>query len=150
MLRNMFMDYANWMNEQMFLGMMQDYYKSFKGKKYSTDDFRLLLEKHCGFSLKWFFDQWVDGTAIPTYEFDSEIQETSDDKYIVKCKLTQSDVPKDFKMLVPVQVKFDDDTFYMQRVQMIGKEITFEIGPFEEEPAEVIFNPFTSVLCNIE
>ncbi len=150
MLRNMFMDYANGMNEQMFLGVMRDYYESFKGKKYSTEDFRLLLEKHCGYSLKWFFDQWVDGTAIPTYEFDSDIQKNADGNYIVKCKLKQKDVPADFKMLIPVQVKFDDDTFYMQRVQMIGKEITFDIGPFEEEPDDVIFNPYSSVLCNID
>lgn len=128
MLRNMFMDYANGMNEQMFLGMMRDYYQRFKGKKYSTEDLRLLMEKHCGYSLEWFFDQWVHGTSIPTYEFDSDIIETEDDRYIVKCRLTQKDVPDDFKMFVPIKVEFDDDTFYMQRVLMSGKQITFDIG----------------------
>jgi hypothetical protein len=59
-------------------------------------------------------------------------------------------VPNGFKMYVPIKVDFDDDTFYMHRVLMEGNTITFEIGPFEEEPEDVIFNPFTSVLCNVD
>ncbi len=150
MLRNMFMDYTKGMNEDMFLGMMRDYYHQFKGQKYSTDDFRQLLEKHCGYSLKWFFDQWVDGTDIPTYKFASKVENMKDGKYLVKCKLAQEDVAKSFKMFVPIKVTFDDDSFYIQRVLMQGNETEFNIGPFDEEPDDIEFNPFTSVLCNVD
>jgi hypothetical protein len=148
MLRNMFIDYTKGMNEDLLQSILRDYYKQFRDRKYSTEDLRILLEKHCGYSLKWFFDQWIDGTDIPSYKFASAVTKTEKGKYIVKCRIRQEDVPESFKMIIPIKVEFDNELFYMQRVLMQGKSFEFELGPFEQEPEDIEFNPFKSVLCN--
>jgi len=66
MLRMLMLDLKT-MNEDRFTLMMQDFYKSYQGKRASTADFRRIVERHTGADMGWFFDEWVDGTALPTY-----------------------------------------------------------------------------------
>jgi len=66
MLRNMMLD-LNTMGETPFMTSMSTFYTDFKGKRATTNDFRLTIEKLTGVDLRWFFDQWVYGNEIPTY-----------------------------------------------------------------------------------
>ncbi len=150
MLRNMFIDYQNGMSEQLFMTMIRDFYQTYKDKKYSVKDFQSVMEKHCGASLQWFFDQWVYGTAIPTYKFASKVVEDENGNYIVKCQMAQEDVPSGFGMHVPIKVEFNGGTFYATQVLMQGEKIKFDLGPFRDEPEDVICNPNYSVLSNTE
>ncbi len=148
MLRHMCIDHQNGMSERVFMAVIKEFYQTYKNKKYSVNDFRAILEKYYGASLKWFFDEWVDGTDIPTYKFAARIEENEDGKYIVKCQLEQEDVPDNFGMLVPIKVEFDDGVFFMTRVVMQQKRKSFIMGPFDQEPDDVICNPNYSVLSN--
>jgi F420-0:gamma-glutamyl ligase len=56
--------------------------------------------------MDWFFKEWVYGTEVPAYQMDYAITPSSDGKVIVNAKITQSNVSKDFAMLVPVYADF--------------------------------------------
>ncbi|MDT5122937.1 MAG: hypothetical protein QOC96_2419 [Acidobacteriota bacterium] len=56
--------------------------------------------------MDWFFNEWVYGTEVPAYQFDYSITPAGDGKVMVNAKLTQSNVSKDFAMLVPVYADF--------------------------------------------
>ena len=66
MLRILTLDLAT-MNEDRFTGIMREFYQSYQGGRASTDDLRQVVERHVKTDMRWFFDQWVDGAAIPTY-----------------------------------------------------------------------------------
>src|SRR6266700_6436704 len=66
MLRNMMLDFRT-MKEDAFEDMMQDFYQEYKGKRATTRDFARVVERHIGLPMDWFFDQWVNGTAVPRY-----------------------------------------------------------------------------------
>jgi aminopeptidase N len=85
MLRIMMLD-LNTKKDDRFSAMMRDFHDTFKGKSATTDDFRRLLEGHLGgVSMSWFFDQWVKGTAIPTYRVCLTDEATPDGRHRVRC-----------------------------------------------------------------
>ena len=51
--------------------------------------------------MDWFFDEYVYGTDLPTYHFEGQVTPNGDGNTL-HIKLTQSGVPPDFKMLVPL------------------------------------------------
>src|SRR5256886_12736096 len=57
------------MNEDVFIGTMQDFYSEYRGRRASTRDFQRIVEQHLGSDMSWFFDEWVRGNAIPKYVF---------------------------------------------------------------------------------
>src|SRR5260370_21935509 len=64
MLRNLMLDLRT-MKEDAFIAMMQDFYREDRGRRATTRDFQKVAERNVGLSISWFFDEWVDGTAIP-------------------------------------------------------------------------------------
>ena len=56
--------------------------------------------------MDWFFSEWVYGTAIPKYKFDYTVTE-HEGKFLLKGSITQSEVPADFVMIVPIYLDFD-------------------------------------------
>src|SRR5213078_3227472 len=68
MLRNMLLD-TRTMSEDRFIATMQDFYTTYRGKRATTNDFQKVVERHVGQPMDWFFNEWVYGTAVPTYTF---------------------------------------------------------------------------------
>ncbi len=95
MLRTLMLDMKA-MRDDRFQATMQDFYTTYKGGSASTDDFQRIVEKHVGQSMAWFFDEWVRGTAIPTYDVTWTINPAPENKYQVHLKVVQQDVPEDF------------------------------------------------------
>jgi hypothetical protein len=91
-----------------FVAMMQDFIKSHYDQDVSTEDLKLIVEKHMtremdldgNHRMDWFFNEWVYGTEIPSYHFDYQI--AADGTFTGK--ITQSGVSDKFKMLVPLYV----------------------------------------------
>ena len=54
--------------------------------------------------MDWFFNQYVYGTDLPNYHFESDTKQNGD-ATILHFKLTQSSVPPEFKMIVPVYLE---------------------------------------------
>ena len=150
MLRNMMMD-TRTMSEDRFKAMMRDFYETYRGKRASTLDFQRTVEKHVGQPMDWFFNDWVYGTAVPTYTFSWGT--TRDSTGITAhVRVRQDDVPDGFAMYVPILIKFDDGEA-IGRIRVRGATTdgsfrlpaqpkTMQLSPFESVLAEVKMEPY--------
>lgn len=80
MLRMMMYDQRNG-GDLRFQTMMKDFVQTHFNQAVSTEDFKRIVEKHMtpqmnvneDGSMNWFFDQWVYGTEVPSYQFEYTI-----------------------------------------------------------------------------
>jgi len=106
MLRQMMFDPRNG-GDKRFMEMMQDFIKSHYNEDVSTEDLKRTVEKHMtrqmdldgNGRMDWFFNEWVYGIEIPSYQFEYQL-----DGQMLSGRITQSGVSDNFKMLVPVYV----------------------------------------------
>ncbi len=145
MLRMMMRDLKK-ENDDRFFAMIKDYVRTYTWKNATTEGFRQIVEKHMGQDMKWFFDQWVYGTAIPTYRFKWHTEQGKDGKLLLIMEVQQSGVPEGFKMPVPVLIEFGKDQYAFIRVNVDKSSNTLR-GPVPQKPKKVEFNVFGSVLC---
>jgi hypothetical protein len=149
MLRILTLDIAT-MNEDKFSGIMREFYQSYQGRRASTDDFRQVVERHVKTDMRWFFDQWVDGTAIPTYRVSSTTVAADGGQFQVKLKVKQEGVPDGFQMYVPVTLEMGKGQLFRYRVKVKGpvSEITLPAVP--AKPKSVKFNDLEGVLAEVK
>ena len=147
MLRMMMYDWDS-KSDHKFEAMMRDYYRQFRGKRASTNDFQNIVENHFGQSMEWFFDYWIYGTDIPRYNYAYEIDE-KDGNYSLHCTFVQDETQKFLPMPVPVEIIYSDDSREYFTVQLREGKTT-GIFSLKEEPDEVIINPFHAVLAEME
>ena len=148
MLRNMMVDLQT-MNEDRFMNMMREFYSLYLGKYASTADFQRVVEKHVGGKMDWFFDQWLMDTKIPEYRFAYKATVTPDRKFKTSIKVFQENVPKGFKMPVPLLIKFEDDKYIRTRLLVSGEKEDYELM-LPLRPIEIVFNDLNSVLCEVD
>jgi aminopeptidase N len=139
-------------NDDAFRAMMQDFVTTYRGRSATTEDFRRVVEEHMGGDLGWFFDQWVHGTAIPTYRYAWRTERGPDDQTIVKLRVRQSvkpDVP--FKMFVPARFEFENGTSTIIRlpVHEPEREFSFEL-PAGLVLEDVFLNHANAVLAEVD
>ena len=149
MLRILMLDLKT-MNEDRFTGMMKDFYRSYQGRRASTDDFRKVVERHAGTDMAWFFDQWVHSTAIPTYRVAYRTVPVEDGQFRTRLKVRQEGVPDDFQMFVPVTLDLGKDRIARVRVRVKGPVSEIELPPMPAEPKSVKFNDFEAVLAEVK
>jgi hypothetical protein len=148
MIRVLMID-PNTLSDEKFRTMMREFYTTYVGKHASTQDFQRIVEKHAGTKMDWFFQQWVYGTAIPSYRFAYKVSEMPDGKYLLKCRVDQSDVPAEFRAYPMVSIDFGDNRLLRGRRPVSGPRTEFELV-LPAKPKDVIFNDFESVLCTVE
>ena len=98
-----------------FRAMMHDFVDTYRLKVATTEDFKAMVEKHMtpgmdldrNHRMDWFFNEYVYGTDLPIYHFESVVKQDSD-QVKISLKLTQSGVPQSFKMIVPIYTEFTD------------------------------------------
>ncbi len=146
MLRMMLLDWEH-DDDTRFRQLMRDFQLRHRGGAATTLDFVEAAERAFGTRLDWFFDQWVYGTAVPTYRPDLKTRHT-DSGWRLTGSVRQEDVPEGFRMPVPVRVRLTDgDT------QVIVLEIdqgTVQVDePLRGEPENIEFNPLHAVLATV-
>ena len=148
MLRNMMLNLRT-MNEDAFTAMMQDFYTQYRGGRASTMDFQRVVERHTGIAMGWFFDEWVDGTAIPTYTLSWNTEPQPDGHPLLHLRVRQEDVPPGFVMPVPLRIQFADSSLALVRVNVRGPltEATLRVPA---TPVQLELNPFASVLAEVK
>ena len=149
MLRMLMLDLKT-MNEDRFTETMQDFYRTYQGKRASTADFRRVVEQHAGADMGWFFDQWVYGTALPTYRVAYRTDRREDGQYRVRLQVEQEGVPEGFLMYVPVSVDLGKDRVARVRVKVTGARSDIELPPMPAEPKAVRFNDLEGVLAEVK
>jgi aminopeptidase N len=102
-------------NDRPFFEMMKDFVNRYAGGSASTLDFvsvvneripeTVLGERYNVTDLNWFFRQWVYGTGLPAYELDYDIQPQPDGSAVLQGTLSQSDVPENWIMPLPIVIE---------------------------------------------
>jgi aminopeptidase N len=145
MLRGMLRDATG--GDQAFLDVLRDFLHTHRGGVASTRDFEAALARRVPGDWSWFFDAWVNGTAIPAYRWSYSLASAPDGegKYVATLKVRQSEVPEGFRMSVPVAVEWPGGRVERQRVMVDEAEETFTLA-FPEKPKSLVFNPGDEVL----
>lgn len=149
MLRNILIDMKT-MKEDRFFAMMKDFYTTYQGKRASTEDFRVMVEKHIGMDMTWFFEQWVYGTAVPKYTYATKTEKQDDGSYKVTMRVKQENAPEGFQMPIPLQIDFGDNRIVRLRIMVSKPQEDIVLPLLPLEPEEITFNVFSSVLCEAE
>lgn len=149
MLRILMLDLKT-MNEDRFTQTMQDFYRTYEGRRASTADFRRVVEQHTGADMGWFFNQWIYGAAVPTYKVATRTEKMSDGQYRVRLQVQQEDVPETFLAYVPVTVDLGKDRVARVRVKVTGARSNLELPPMPAEPKSIKFNDLEGVLADVK
>ncbi|HEX5413943.1 MAG TPA: M1 family aminopeptidase [Terriglobia bacterium] len=120
MLRMILQDTKSKNPDATFISLMRDFTSTYAGKNAGTADFQRVVEKHLGQPMDWFFNEWVYGDEIPTYDFSYKLQDEGSGKTTVSFTLTQSGVSDSFQMGVPLYVTYQGRTGRIGFVQMKG------------------------------
>jgi len=101
-------------------------------------------------SLDWFFDSWVNGTALPQFETKSVTYTQKEDATIVSGVLLQKDAPEDLVTSVPIYAVVGGKTpVLLGRVFADGPETTFRLTA----PAgtrRIVVDPYQTVLSDVK
>ena len=141
-----------------FKAMMQDFVKTYTNRPATTEDFKAMVEKHMtpamdvsgNHTMDWYFDEYVYGTALPTYKLDYSIDQASNG-YLLSIKITQSGVDDKFAMLVPLYLELTKDhVTRLGAATIIGNstvEQKIPLNGLKEKPKRAMLNYFNDVLC---
>ena len=94
---------------------LHDFVNTNRNRAATTEDFKAALERHLppaldldhNGKLDWFFNEYVYGTALPSYSFTFDLQ-PNDKGTALHFKLTQSHVDSSFEMPVPIYIELND------------------------------------------
>ena len=155
MLRMMMADRQT--GDQRFNAMMRDFATTYANRTATTEDFKAMVEKHMlptmNFTrdgkMDWFFNEYIYGTALPSYHFEASFGEPNGGKVRMHVKLTQSGVSDDFKMTVPIYLELQNGA--VARLGLLGMEgsKTFEQDldlPLQQKPKRAMINYYYDVL----
>lgn len=140
-----------------FKETMQDFVKTYYLRPATTEDFKAIVEKHMSPSMNldgngrmdWFFNEYVYGTDLPAYRFESQATPNGDGTAL-HIKLTQSGVPQGFKMPVPIYLELaDGHVLRIGVVNMVGSstfEHTLNLPKFQAAIKKASINYYYDVL----
>jgi hypothetical protein len=137
--------------EATFIAAMHDLVSTYCNRAATTEDFKAVMERHMpadididgNHRLDWFFDAYVYGTAVPRYTLTSEFTRQGDE-FTAHFKLSQSEVPANFRMAVPVYIELENGRiFLLGRAKMIGDttvERTVKLGKVPSPVKQLLIN----------
>ena len=141
-----------------FEAMMHEFVAQHLNSTASTEDFKAIVEKYMNenmdvagtHTMDWFFNEYVYGTALPAYDFQSSVAETPNGT-MLNFKITQSKVSDNFDMVVPVYLELADGRvarlgmLAMHGNQSVEKQVN--LGQMKTKPKRAIFNYNYDVLA---
>ena len=144
--------------DERFIAMMKDFTQTYALRRASTEGFKRIAEKHItpnldvrkNGKLDWFFDQWVYGSEIPRYKFNSQLKDEGDGQYTLSVELTQSEVSAEFVMPVPIYLDFGQNRYApLGRITIDGnRTITFNQRiRLPQKPKRLVINANEDILC---
>lgn len=131
--------------DERFKETMRDLVSTYRLRPATTEDFKAIVEKHMtpamdierNHRMDWFFNEYVYGTELPAYHFESQVAQNGDAPTI-HIKLTQSGVSPNFKMMLPIYLELGDGRVARWIVAAIGGNTTIEqTVPLPKTPSPV-------------
>lgn len=117
-------------------------------KEFTNKDIIDLAEKYYGSDLSWFFDEWLFDYRIPSFDVQYDIT-GSGNEYYVYVDVTTDKVKENFKMPVVLNVKDKKGNSTLLREMVTGTNCSFKLGPYSNEPDELVFNELYSTLGDV-
>jgi hypothetical protein len=145
--------------DQNFKATMQDFVKTYAGRAATTEDFKAMVEKHMtpemaafgGGKMDWFFDEYVYGTQLPSYNMQSSVDSNAAGDMEFSFKLTQSNVNESFRMLVPLYIELaDGNVRFLGRARLTGNtslEQKIPLKGLKDKPHRLLINYYDDVLA---
>jgi hypothetical protein len=135
-------------SDDLFVKVLSDFLREYDGGSASTEEFIASLTKTAPGDWQWFFDQWVYGTAIPTYAWNWKTEPGEGGKSVLAITVRQENVPDGFRMPVPVAIDFGGGQVGQAVVLVDERQETFRL-PLPAAPKKVQLNPDHAVLAQM-
>jgi hypothetical protein len=143
------------MGDERFFSMLAEMIKRYGRGEITTENFRGLASEFLpprsdDPKLETFFDQWVYRTGIPSLKLTYTVK-AKGPRWTLDGTLTQSDVPKDFEALAPVEIQLPrgrDATqprLITKWVRASDEPVTFTVD-LPQAPVKVTLDPHNGVL----
>jgi hypothetical protein len=141
--------------DTVFFQVLQQLQQKYRAREMSTRDFlsafaavlppELRYEGHA--SLDWFFDGWIDGTALPSYEIkELKMRNLGAGKRSASLRLLQQDAPKSLVTSVPIYAELQDGRLVLiSRVFADGEETELKLT-VPAATRRLVVDPFHTVL----
>ena len=128
------------LGDTIFQNGIQAYYKMYKGKNASTEDFRKVMEDVSKQSLQFFFNQWLYTPGHPVlqgkWHYDS----------IKKILVVNISQVQDFLFRFPLQIgSVEDGKLLVKTIQLDKRNVAVSI-PFKEKPQSIQLDPHVNLL----
>jgi aminopeptidase N len=146
--------------DQNFKAAMQDFVKTYSGKAATTEDFKAMMEKHMtpemdlegNHRLDWFFNEYVYGTALPSYQFHYTFDRDPSGDVVFGFNVTQSGVDDKFRMIVPIYFELADGrVINVGRARLIGNSSVdqkIRMNGLKDAPKRALLNYYDDVLAS--
>jgi hypothetical protein len=144
--------------DEEFKATMHDFVSTYRMQAATTEDFKAMVEKHMNRGMNvegnqrmdWFFNEYVYGTELPVYHFESDISQKGDAS-MLHIRLVQSGVPPSFKMLMPLYLELaDGKVVRWVSATIVGPSTLDQTVPLPKTPSpvkRVLINYNYEVLC---
>ncbi|MBA4168479.1 MAG: M1 family peptidase, partial [Chitinophagaceae bacterium] len=119
---------------------IRNYYNKYAGKNAVTDDFRKSMEESSGRDLKQFFQQWLYTAGHPVLHIDHSFS----NKMLTVTITQQQEHLFQFPFTIIIRGNGNDGDL-TKATRIDKKSISFSV-PMENAPADIIPDPFTSLL----
>ena len=147
--------------DSQFKAMMHDFTKTYANRQASTEDFKAMVEKYMtpemdidkNHTMDWFFSEYVYGTEYPSYKFEHSFSTDANGDAVLNFKVTQSDVSKDFVMLVPIYLDLGGRIARLGAATLSGNnsvEGHVPLKGLKEKPKRAMLAYYDDVLGNID
>lgn len=130
-----------------FIAMMHDFVQTYAAKDASTQDFENIVEKDTHQDMSWFFNEWVYGTEIPTYDFTYKLSDAAPGKTLLHMSLTQSGVSNSFQMSVPLYLTLKGQTRLIGFIRIIGPSTAVGNVTLGFRPDKVAIDEYHTLLA---
>lgn len=148
MLRRLLTDDATG-SDAGFWNLLADFCATFAQRDPSTFDLQKIVERYLGTPMEWFFQQWILGTDIPSYEWNASVKKFGKNDFIVAGIVRQSGTSPNFRMPVPIAFEFDKNARRVERVWVTGQQTAFSYH-LTKKPKRIVFNDGMAVLCTVQ
>jgi aminopeptidase N len=156
MLRMMLNDSSNPDTDHIFKDMMHDFTQTFDNKAASTEDFKAIVEKHMlpamaaegKHNMDWFFREYVYGTGVPHYDYDTEIREQNG-KWMVTGTISRTGVPDNWIDILPVYVHAQKRVVRLGWIRVTGKSTPLQLS-LPTKPDKIVLNENEDILAIVK
>ncbi|MFH1699094.1 MAG: M1 family aminopeptidase [Candidatus Zixiibacteriota bacterium] len=131
-----------------FLNMLGEFNRKYQGQRVTSNEFILVAARAMGEKRAMeFFGQWLYEWRVPS--FTSIYQVLKDEKGRDKLgfEISVSDVDKSFSTPYPIEIEYDNGQRQLFRVDGVGQNHSFELGPFPNKIKNVRFDPDDIILA---